>query len=218
MARPTADPSARATEGMPWSQPLGAEPPLLESFLISLSTVAIAEMGDRTQLLSLMLAAHYRKPWPILAGVLCATLANHLLAGLVGVRLGQYLSPALLDAAVGVSMLGMALWALKPDTMQDRSNARPAGAFVATVVAFFIAEIGDKTQIATVALAAAYSNLAAVVAGTTAGMLLANTPVVFLGKAFSDRLPLKALHRLASALFLILGVVFIYRAVHHMPA
>ena len=187
----------------------------MESFLVSISTVAIAEMGDRTQLLSLMLAARYRRPWPILAGVLCATLANHLLAGLLGVRLGRFLTPALLDAAVGISMIGMALWALKPDELQETSRARPAGAFVATLVAFFIAEIGDKTQIATVALAAAYSNLGAVVAGTTAGMLLANAPVVFLGKAFSDRLPLTALHRVASALFLILGALFIYRALGH---
>jgi putative Ca2+/H+ antiporter (TMEM165/GDT1 family) len=187
----------------------------MESFLVSISTVAIAEMGDRTQLLSLMLAARYRKPWPILAGVLCATLANHLLAGLLGVRLGRFLTPALLDAAVGISLIGMALWALKPDTLQETRQPRPAGAFVTTLVAFFIAEIGDKTQIATVALAAAYSNLGAVVAGTTAGMLLANAPVVFLGKAFSDRLPLTALHRVASALFVILGALFIYRALGH---
>jgi len=189
----------------------------LEALLVSISTVAIAEMGDRTQLLSLMLAAHYRKPWPILAGVLCATLANHLLAGLLGVRLGRFLTPALLDAVVGISLIGMALWALKPDTLRASSRAQPAGAFVATLVAFFIAEIGDKTQIATIALAAAYANLPAVVAGTTAGMLLANAPVVFLGKAFSDRLPLTALHRAASVLFLLLGALFIYRAVSHTP-
>jgi Ca2+/H+ antiporter, TMEM165/GDT1 family len=188
---------------------------LIEPFLVSISTVAIAEMGDRTQLLSLMLAAHYRRPWPILAGVLCATLANHLLAALIGVRLGRFLSPALLDAAVAISMIGMALWALKSDSLEERGRAHPAGAFVATLVAFFIAEIGDKTEIATVALAAAYANLAAVVAGTTAGMLLANAPVVFLGKAFSDRLPLTALHRVASALFLIVGAVFLYRAMRH---
>ena len=186
----------------------------MEAFLVSLSTVAIAEMGDRTQLLSLMLAAHYRKPWAILAGVLCATLANHIIAALVGVRLGRFLTPAMLDAAVGISMIGMAVWALKPDTLEEGGRRGTAGAFAATTVAFFIAEIGDKTQIATVALAAAYSNLAAVVAGTTAGMLLANAPVVFLGKAFSDRLPLRTLHRVASALFLILGAVFIYRAMH----
>ncbi|MBV8147065.1 MAG: TMEM165/GDT1 family protein [Gammaproteobacteria bacterium] len=189
---------------------------MMESFLVSLSTVAIAEMGDRTQLLSLMLAAHYRKPWPILAGVLCATLANHLLAGLVGVHLGRFLTPAMLDAAVGISMIGMALWALKPDTLQEGAGrTRAAGAFLATLVAFFVAEIGDKTQIATVALAAAYSNLAAVVAGTTAGMLLANAPVVFLGKAFSERLPVVTLQRVASVLFLVLGAVFIYRALAH---
>jgi len=187
----------------------------MESFLVSISTVAAAEMGDRTQLLSLMLAAHYRKSWPILAGVLCATLANHLLAGLIGVRLGKFLTPAILDAAVGISLIGMALWALRPDALPQESGTRPAGAFIATLAAFFIAEIGDKTQIATVALAAAYSNLTTVVAGTTAGMLLANVPVVFLGKAFSDRLPLTALHGVASALFGILGVLFIYRALSH---
>jgi Ca2+/H+ antiporter, TMEM165/GDT1 family len=186
----------------------------MEAVLVSISTVAIAEMGDRTQLLSLMLAAHYRRPWPILAGVLCATLANHALAGLIGVRLGRFLTPALLDAVVGVSMIGMALWALKPDTLKEKTGKRRAGAFLATLVAFFVAEIGDKTQIATVALAAAYANLPAVVAGTTAGMLLANAPVVFLGKAFSERLPLKAIHYVASALFVVLGAVFIFRALH----
>ncbi|HKD53709.1 MAG TPA: TMEM165/GDT1 family protein [Steroidobacteraceae bacterium] len=187
----------------------------MEAFFVSLSTVAIAEMGDRTQLLSLMLAAHYRRPWPILAGVLCATLANHALAAIVGVRLGRFLTPARLDVAVGVSMIVMALWALKPDTLQERTEARPAGAFIATLVSFFIAEIGDKTQIATLALAAGYANVAAVVAGTTAGMLLANAPVVFLGKAFANRLPLKTLHYAACALFLALGAVFIFRGLYH---
>jgi len=115
-------------------------------------------------------------------------------------------------------MIGMALWTLKPDTLDESSTAmRRTSAFVATVIAFFIAEIGDKTQIATIALAAAYSNLAAVVAGTTAGMLLANAPVVFLGKAFSERLPLKTIHYVASALFLVLGAVFIFRAFHPAP-
>lgn len=187
----------------------------MESFLVSLSTVAIAEIGDRTQLLSLMLAARYRRPWPILAGVLCATLANHAVAGIVGVRLGQFLTPSVLDAVVGFSMIAMALWTLKPDTLDESERgARRASAFLATLIAFFIAEIGDKTQIATVALAAAYSNLGAVVAGTTIGMLLANAPVVFLGKAFSERLPLKAIHYVASGLFLVLGAVFLFRAFH----
>jgi putative Ca2+/H+ antiporter (TMEM165/GDT1 family) len=188
----------------------------MESFLISLSTVAIAEMGDRTQLLALMLAARYRRPWPILAGVLLATLANHIVAALIGVHLGRLLTPARLDAVVGVSMIGMALWTLKPDSLDEESpGAGRASAFVATLIAFFVAEIGDKTQIATVALAAAYSNLLTVVAGTTAGMLLANAPVVFLGKAFAKRVPINAIHYVASALFLVLGALFIVRALHH---
>jgi Ca2+/H+ antiporter, TMEM165/GDT1 family len=167
----------------------------MESFLVSISTVAIAEMGDRTQLLSLMLAAHYRRPWPILAGVLCATLANHAVVGVIGARLGHFLTPTLLDAVVGISMIGMALWTLRSDTLDENSaGVSRTSAFLATVAAFFIAEIGDKTQIATVALAAAYSNLLAVVAGTTTGMFLANAPVVFPGRAFSERLPLKTIH------------------------
>jgi putative Ca2+/H+ antiporter (TMEM165/GDT1 family) len=185
----------------------------MESFLISLATVAVAEMGDRTQLLSLMLAARFRRPWPILAGVLCATLANHAAAAFIGQRLGRELTPAILDAAVGIGMIAMALWTLKPDTLDEASAGRtPRGAFVATVITFFIAEIGDKTQIATIALAAAYSNLLAVVAGTTTGMLLANAPVVFFGKAFSARLPLQAIRYVASALFLALGLFFLVRA------
>jgi putative Ca2+/H+ antiporter (TMEM165/GDT1 family) len=162
-----------------------------------------------------MLAAHYRRPWPILAGVLCATLANHLLAAIVGVRLGRFLTPALLDATVGISMIGMALWALKPDTLPEGSRTRSSGAFVATLVAFFIAEIGDKTQIATVALAAGYGNLAAVVAGTTLGMMAANVPVVLVGSAFAASLPMKAIHYVASALFAVLGLYFIAIAALH---
>jgi Ca2+/H+ antiporter, TMEM165/GDT1 family len=187
----------------------------MESFLVSLSTVAVAELGDRTQLLSLMLAARYRRPWPILAGVLCATLANHALAGVIGVRLGRFLTPTVLDALVGASMIVMALWSLKPDQLEDdAAQVRGSGVFVATLVAFFVAEIGDKTQIATVALAAGYANLWAVVSGTTAGMMLANIPAVFLGKAFADRLPLKSIHYVASGLFVLLGILFILRALH----
>jgi putative Ca2+/H+ antiporter (TMEM165/GDT1 family) len=187
----------------------------MEAFLISLSSVAIAEMGDRTQLLSLMLSAHYRRAWPILAGVLVATLANHALAGLLGRWFGSYLTPAILDAVVGVSMVGMAFWALKPDTLDDKEPTAHAGVFVTTLVAFFIAEIGDKTQIATIALAAAYSNVLVVVSGTTLGMMIANAPVVFLGKAFADRLPLKMLNYGAAILFVVVGLVFIARAVAH---
>jgi putative Ca2+/H+ antiporter (TMEM165/GDT1 family) len=188
----------------------------MEAFLVSLSSVAIAEMGDRTQLLALVLAARYRKPWPIVAGVLCATLANHGVAGLIGSWFGRQLSASLLDAAVGVSMIAMALWSLKPDTLdQQATTVSNAGAFMATLVAFFITEIGDKTQIATVALAAAYPNLIAVIGGTTCGMLVANTPVIFLGNAFAHRLPLRAIHYAACALFAVLGVIFLVRAAHH---
>jgi Ca2+/H+ antiporter, TMEM165/GDT1 family len=185
----------------------------MEAFLFSIATVAIAEMGDRTQLLALVLAARFRKPWPIIAGIVCATLANHALAGLIGAQAGKLLTPARLDAVVGISMIAMALWTLKPDQLDEspQGSARTS-AFIATLFAFFIAEIGDKTQVATMALAAAYSNLAAVIAGTTAGMLVANVPVVFLGHAFADRLPLRAIHIAASLLFFALGALFIWRA------
>ena len=184
----------------------------MQAFLICLSTVAVAEVGDRTQLLSLMLAARFRRPWPILAGILCATVANHAVAAFIGQRLGHALTPRILDTAVGISMIAMALWTLKPDTLDEASaGVSRRGAFLATLIGFFIAEIGDKTQIATAALAAAYSNLLAVVAGTTTGMLLANAPAVLFGNAFAARLPLGPIRYLASALFLALGVFFIVR-------
>jgi putative Ca2+/H+ antiporter (TMEM165/GDT1 family) len=187
----------------------------MDVFLIAFSTIAIAEMGDRTQLLSLFLSAHFRKPWPITAGIFVATLANHALAGLVGVWLGRYLTPTILDAAVGTSMLAMAGWTLIPDKLDGDTNILSRGAFLTTLVAFFIAEIGDKTQIATLALAAGYSNLPAIVAGTTLGMLAANVPVVFLGTAFATRLPMKQIHYAASVLFALLGLYFIARAAMH---
>ncbi|HWW19840.1 MAG TPA: TMEM165/GDT1 family protein [Steroidobacteraceae bacterium] len=185
----------------------------MEAFLISLSSVATAEMGDRTQLLALVLAAKFRRPWPIVAGAFCATLASHVLAGLVGVWAGKLLTPTRLDLMVGVSMIAMALWTLKPDKLDEKQGeVTGASAFVTTLIAFFIAEIGDKTQIATVALAAAYSNLLAVVSGTTCGMMAANIPVIFLGNAFAHRLPLKAIHYAAAALFLGVGAVFLVRS------
>jgi Ca2+/H+ antiporter, TMEM165/GDT1 family len=181
-------------------------------FLIAFSTIAIAEMGDRTQLLSLFLSANFRKPWPITAGIFLATLANHALAGLVGVWLGRFLTPPMLDATVGVSMLAMAAWTLIPDKLDGDTEMASRGAFLTTLFAFFVAEIGDKTQIATLALAAGYSNLPAIVAGTTAGMLAANVPVVFLGTAFARRLPMKKIHYVASLLFALLGLYFIVLA------
>lgn len=187
----------------------------MEAFLVSLSTVAIAEMGDRTQLLTLVLAARYRRPWPIVAGIFVATVANHAVAAAIGAWTGRFLSPWLLDAVVGVSMLAMALWALKPDAEDDSGGKSGTNAFVTTLVSFFMAEIGDKTQIATLALAAGYGNVLAVVCGTVTGMMLANGPVVFLGNAFSGRLPMKTIHYAATALFVVLGLVFIARAIVH---
>jgi putative Ca2+/H+ antiporter (TMEM165/GDT1 family) len=193
----------------------------MEAFLVSLAGIAIAEVGDRTQLLALVLAARFRKPWPIIGGVLCATLINHGIAAWLGSRLGELLHPAMLDAAVGISMIAMGLWALRADQLTDEAPPRShGGVFLATLIAFFLAEIGDKTQIATLALGAAYSNLAAVVGGSTCGMLFANVPVVLFGSAFAGKLPLRTLRFGAAALFLVLGLVFLWRAMqfgHNAP-
>jgi len=188
----------------------------MEALFVSLSTVAIAEMGDRTQLLSLFLTTRFRKPLPIIAAIFLATLANHGAAGAIGVWVGRYLTPTILDMTVGVSMLAMALWALKSDILDEEEQSSGRSAFLTTLVAFFVAEIGDKTQIATIALAAGYTNLVAVVAGTTAGMMLANIPVVLLGNAFATRLPLKAIHYVASGLFVVLGALFLVRGIGHI--
>jgi putative Ca2+/H+ antiporter (TMEM165/GDT1 family) len=179
---------------------------MFDALLFSTGAVALAEIGDKTQLLALLLAARFRKPWPIIGGILLATLLNHALAGWMGQFAAQWLTPDLLRWVVAASFIGIALWTLKPDTL-DQDAALPArGAFVATAIAFFIAEIGDKTQVATVLLAARYDPLWQVVAGTTAGMLLANVPVVLLGSRFAARLPLKAARIAAACLFLALGL------------
>lgn len=173
---------------------------------VSTGTVALAEIGDKTQLLALLLAARFRKPWPIVAGILVATLLNHALAGWLGTLVAQWLQPEVLRWVVAASFLAVALWTLKPDKLDDAESGIPAqGAFIATTVAFFIAEIGDKTQVATVLLAAKYSPLWEVVVGTTLGMLLANVPVVLLGSKLADRLPLKAARYTAAVLFLALA-------------
>ena len=187
---------------------------MIEAFLVSLSTVAVAEMGDRTQLLSLVLAAKFRKPWQIVAGVLAATIANHAAAGFIGVWFGRILTPGVVDMVVGLSLIAMAAWTLKPDKL-DNEDVSGQSAFLTTLIAFFIAEIGDKTQIATIALAAAYRNLLAVVAGTTLGMMAANVPVIFLGSSFATRLPLRTIHLAAAGLFALLGFVFLFRAFWH---
>jgi len=184
----------------------------MEAFLVSLTTVAVAEIGDRTQFLSLALAAHYRKPWLVVAGIFLATLANNAAAGLVGAWLGRLLTPAVLDLMVGIGMIAMAAWVLRADTLTGGAAVSDRSAFLATLVAFFIAEIGDKTQIATLALAAAYPDLVSVVTGTTAGMLIANIPAVFLGNALSGELPIREMNYAAAALFGALGIVFVVRA------
>ena len=188
----------------------------MEAFLVSLSTVAIAEMGDRTQLLSLLLTTRFRKPLPIISAIFLATLANHGVAGAIGVWIGRYLTPAIVDATVGLSMLAMAVWTLRSDVLEDERQSSGRSVFLTTLFAFFVAEIGDKTQIATIALAAGYANLLAVVAGTTTGMMLANIPVVLLGNAFAARLPLKAIHYVASGLFVLLGALFLARGISHV--
>lgn len=174
---------------------------------VSTGTVALAEIGDKTQLLALLLAARFRKPWPIIAGILVATLLNHALAAWFGTLIAQWLRPEMLRWVVAASFLAVALWTLKPDRLDDEEPHFSArGAFLATTIAFFFAEIGDKTQVATVLLATRYEPLWGVIAGTTVGMLLANVPVALLGSRFADRLPLKTARLLAAAVFAALAI------------
>lgn len=188
----------------------------MEAFLIALSTVALAEIGDRTQILSLVLVTRFRQPWPILLGVLCASLASHAAASFLGVWIGGRLRPTVLDAAVGVSMIAMALWMLKPDSVSgEKPPGRHRSVFLTTLITFFVAEIGDKTQIATLALAAGYHNLLAIIAGSTCGMMLANAPVIFIGKLFASRVPLRAIHYATSVLLILVGALFLLRAARH---
>ena len=184
----------------------------MEAFLVSTGLVALGEMGDKTQLLALLLAAKFRKPAPIIAGILVATLANHALAGALGGWIAQMLGPNVLRWVIGVSFLAMAAWMLVPDEINDDADGglQRFGVFGTTVVAFFLAEMGDKTQIATVALAARYSNLAAVVAGTTFGMMLANVPAVFLGDAVARKMNMTLVHGIAALIFAILGVLTLF--------
>ncbi|HEY3695039.1 TMEM165/GDT1 family protein [Phenylobacterium sp.] len=180
----------------------------LQPFLVSTGLVAIAEIGDKTQLLALLLAARFRKPAPILAGILVATVANHLLAAAAGVAAGAVLQGPWMRWGLGAAFLVFAAWALIPDKFEDKDNPRDRGGsiFLTTLVAFFFVEMGDKTQVATVALAARFHEVWMVAAGTTLGMMLANTPVVFLGEATAGRLPLKLIRLLAAASFAAIGV------------
>ena len=183
--------------------------PVMEAFLISTGIVALAEMGDKTQLLSLVLAARFRKPWPIVLGILVATLANHALAGAVGSWVTTVLGPDVLRWVLGLSFIAMAVWMLIPDKLDDDEGdeAPRMGVFMTTVVAFFLAEMGDKTQIATVMLAAQYHAWAWVVAGTTLGMMLANVPAVFMGDKIAAKVSMTLVHAIAAAIFAVLGVL-----------
>jgi putative Ca2+/H+ antiporter (TMEM165/GDT1 family) len=179
----------------------------MQAFLVSTMVVGLAEIGDKTQLLSLILAARFRRPLPVVCGILVATVANHAAAGLVGTLAGALLHGAVMRWVLGLSFLGVAVWALFADAApRDDVEIGRWGAFLATLVAFFVAEIGDKTQIATIGLAARFEAFYPVVAGTTLGIMLANVPVVLLGGA-ANRLPLRAIRYVAAAVFAVLGIL-----------
>ena len=184
---------------------------MFEAFLVSTGIVALAEMGDKTQLLALVLAARYKRPWPIVAGIFVATLLNHAAAGAVGAWLATLVTPSTLRWILGLSFIAMAAWMLVPDKPDDRANEEKGahGIFWTTLVLFFVIEMGDKTQIATIALAARFESLVAVVAGTTVGMMLANAPVVWFGERLIRKVPVRAMNLVAAALFLALGVMVI---------
>ena len=181
----------------------------MEAFLVSTGIVALAEMGDKTQLLALVLAARFRKPWPIVLGIFVATVFNHAMAGALGAWLTTLISPQVLRWILGASFLAMAAGMLIPDKLDDDSDPQPPrfGVFATTVVVFFLAEMGDKTQIATVMLAARYDAYVSVVAGTTLGMMLANAPVVWLGERVTRLVPLRVVHLVSAAIFAGLGLL-----------
>jgi len=179
------------------------------SFFVSTVVVALAEMGDKTQLLSFVLAARFKRKGTICVGILVATLANHFLAGYAGVFLATFVSPAVLKWGVALAFLVFGAWALKPDTFEQKRELGKQGVFLTTAVAFFLVEMGDKTQLATVALAARYHSLVAVVLGTTLGMMIANVPAVWLGETLARRVNMRLLRWIAAALFFLLAILTI---------
>ena len=180
----------------------------MESLLVSTGVVALAEIGDKTQLLAFILAARFKKPVPIILGILCATLVNHGLAGALGAWITATVNPEVLRWVLGLSFIGMAIWTMIPDKIEEEETQveKRLGVFGATLVTFFFAEMGDKTQIATVAMAAHYSTPLLVVIGTTLGMLIADVPAVFVGDKLAARIPMKLVHSTAAAVFALLGV------------
>lgn len=181
---------------------------MMESLLVSTGVVALAEIGDKTQLLAFILAARFKKPLPIIAGILVATLVNHGLAGALGAWITTAISPELLRWTLGLSFLGMAVWTMIPDKIEEEETkvASRFGVFGATLITFFLAEMGDKTQIATVALAAHYASPLLVVIGTTLGMLIADVPAVFIGDKLATKIPMKLVHTIAAGIFALLGI------------
>jgi putative Ca2+/H+ antiporter (TMEM165/GDT1 family) len=182
---------------------------LLTPFLASTGVVALAEMGDKTQLLAFILAARFKKPVPIILGILIATLFNHGIAGALGAWITSVVSPDAMRWILGLSFIGMAIWTLIPDEIEEDETAiaQRFGVFGATLITFFLAEMGDKTQIATVALAAHYQAAVIIVAGTTLGMMIADVPAVFIGNRFAEKIPLKLVHSIAAAMFAIMGIL-----------
>lgn len=179
----------------------------MQALLTSTALVALAEIGDKTQLLAILLATRFKRPWPIIAGIFTATIANHFLAALVGSQAAALLDGAWFRYLIAASFIAMAIWTLIPDKIDDLED-KPArfGAFLTTVIAFFLVEMGDKTQIATVALGARFHDVVAVTAGTTLGMMLANVPAVFLGNELVKRVPMRVVHIVAASLFLLIGI------------
>ncbi len=183
----------------------------MDAFFTSTTLVALAEIGDKTQLLSFVLAARLRKPWAIILGILAATLANHALAGSLGVAAAKLVPSTGLPWITGLLFIGFGLWALLPDTLDGEPQVRRGGAFVTALIAFFLAEMGDKTQFATVALAARFNALTAVVLGTTLGMMIANIPAVLLGERLAHKLPLRLMRWIAAAVFVATGLLTLLR-------
>ena len=186
----------------------------MESLLVSTGVVALAEIGDKTQLLAFILAARFKKPVPIILGILVATLINHGLAGALGAWITSAVTPEILRWVLGISFIGMAIWTMIPDKIEEEETkvAQKLGVFGATLITFFLAEMGDKTQIATVAMAAHYATPLLVVIGTTLGMLIADVPAVFLGDKLANKIPMKLVHSIAAAIFAMLGIATLFGA------
>lgn len=183
----------------------------MDAFLVATSTVALAEIGDKTQLLAFLLSARWRRPLPIICAMLVATLINHAGAAAVGALLSELLGAAVMRWVLGLVFLGMALWVMIPDHLYEHdTELTRLGVFLTTLIAFFVAEMGDKTQVATVALAAHYTAIATVVTGTTLGMMLVNIPAVLFGERIANKLPLTLAHALAATIFVVLGVTTLF--------